>query len=81
MFSVFPPFLEKVELMMYHQSNSSYYVEERETTALHAQAHCNLHLNLINGKNTFVLEFQNYSNYLSNIHTHPHGSIYRVGQK
>lgn len=60
MFSVFPQFLEKVELQMFHQSNSSYYVEEKNktTTALHVQADCNLHLNLKNVKNTFVLELQ-----------------------
>lgn len=58
---MFPQFLEKVELQMFHQSNSSYYVEEKkkkQTTALHVQADCNLHLNLKNVKNTFVLELQ-----------------------
>lgn len=36
--------------MMYHQFNSSYYVEEKKTTALNAQVDCNLHLNLKNAK-------------------------------
>lgn len=38
MLSMFPQFLEKLELMIHHQFNSSYY------TALNVQVDCNLHL-------------------------------------